>query len=230
MAINYNPNIVLDKLVLCLDAANPKSYSGSGSIWKDLSGNKNNASIIGTSTWDNTYGGQFDFGDVAQVTQYISLPHQAAQSVGNFYTLEFWMKPISSDDKFFCSMAASDIDNNYFLLAQQSLNLKRFGATGSISYSNNEILQFCVVKNQLNENGLLYKNGGEPVSSDRITSINGVADNGWILNQEQDSVGNAFDSGQNYRGSFMVVRLYNKALSQSEIKQNFNALRGRYSL
>lgn len=30
MAVNYAPRIVTDGLVLCLDAANPKSYPGTG--------------------------------------------------------------------------------------------------------------------------------------------------------------------------------------------------------
>ena len=36
--------IVTDGLVLHLDAANPKSYIGSGTTWNDISGNRNNGS------------------------------------------------------------------------------------------------------------------------------------------------------------------------------------------
>ena len=39
MAVNYNPRVDTDNLVLAFDAANVKSYPGSGSTWKDLSGN-----------------------------------------------------------------------------------------------------------------------------------------------------------------------------------------------
>ena len=38
MGTNYNPQIVTSGLVLALDAANPKSYPGSGTAWNDLSG------------------------------------------------------------------------------------------------------------------------------------------------------------------------------------------------
>ena len=38
MATDYNPSIVTDGLVLCLDAANTKSYPGSGTTWTDISG------------------------------------------------------------------------------------------------------------------------------------------------------------------------------------------------
>jgi hypothetical protein len=39
MGIAYNPRTITDGLVLCLDAANSKSYPGSGTTWTDLSGN-----------------------------------------------------------------------------------------------------------------------------------------------------------------------------------------------
>ena len=39
------PHIVTDGLVLSLDAANTKSYPGSGTTWYDLSGNANHGRI-----------------------------------------------------------------------------------------------------------------------------------------------------------------------------------------
>jgi hypothetical protein len=228
MATNYNPRIVTDGLVLALDAGNPKSYPGSGTTWTDLSGNGYDATISGTNVWDSTNGGQFDFGNVAQTTQYITLPHQAAQSTGSDYTMEFWMKPVASGTHYFCSMSSGATDN-LFILQQNSSSLQRWNGTGSVSYSNNEYLQFCVVRNGSNT-GTIYKNGGNATSATNITLINGVANGGWILNQEQDSVGGGFSSSQNYRGAFMIVKLYNKALTASEIQQNFNATRSRFGI
>ena len=39
MAVGYNPRIITDKLVFCVDVANTKSYPGSGTSLYDLSGN-----------------------------------------------------------------------------------------------------------------------------------------------------------------------------------------------
>ena len=39
MGLSHSPKIVTDNLVLALDAGNTKSYPGSGTTWKDLSGN-----------------------------------------------------------------------------------------------------------------------------------------------------------------------------------------------
>ena len=45
MAIAYNSKIATDGLLLCLDAANIKSYPGTGNTWFDISGNGRNANI-----------------------------------------------------------------------------------------------------------------------------------------------------------------------------------------
>jgi len=62
MGTFYNSNISTDGLVLCLDAANPRSYPGSGSTWYDLSGNGNHADLatgsMGLENWSN---GTFNF-------------------------------------------------------------------------------------------------------------------------------------------------------------------------
>ena len=46
MAINAGPKIVEDGLILCLDAANKKSYPRTGTVWTDLTANKNNAILV----------------------------------------------------------------------------------------------------------------------------------------------------------------------------------------
>ena len=42
MGTSYNPRIVTDGLVLCLDAAIKRSYPGAGTTWTDLSKQENN--------------------------------------------------------------------------------------------------------------------------------------------------------------------------------------------
>ena len=41
MSLSHSPLIVRDGLVLCLDAANPRSYPKSGTTWSDLKGSNN---------------------------------------------------------------------------------------------------------------------------------------------------------------------------------------------
>jgi len=230
MSAYGGPNIVEDGLVLCLDAANKKSYSGSGTVWRDLSGFNRDATIVGTSTWNSRFGGRFDFGDIAQTNQYIVLPHQVLQSLQDAYTMEFWLSPAETftTPKYFCS-AATSANNNYYIVEISSNTIRRYTGSTSFSYIPNQVMQFCMVRNGSNT-GFIYKDGIEKKVSTEITTVNQVENGGWILNQEQDSVGGGFDPAQNYRGSFMALRVYNKALNDVEILNNYNALKGRFQL
>lgn len=57
MATNGGPNIIQNGLVFALDAANKKSYPGSGTTWKDLSGNGNDGTLTNGPTFDSGNGG-----------------------------------------------------------------------------------------------------------------------------------------------------------------------------
>ena len=64
MAFNYSPKISTDGLVLCLDAANTKSYSGSGTVWSDLSRGGNNGTLTNGPTFNSGNGGSIVFDGV----------------------------------------------------------------------------------------------------------------------------------------------------------------------
>ena len=55
MALSHSPSIITQNLVLCLDAANIKSYSGIGTAWGDLSGNGKNGTLFNSPTYNNGY-------------------------------------------------------------------------------------------------------------------------------------------------------------------------------
>jgi hypothetical protein len=51
MGTSYSPRTVTNGLVWCLDAANAKSYPGSGTLWYDISGNANNATLTNAAMY-----------------------------------------------------------------------------------------------------------------------------------------------------------------------------------
>jgi hypothetical protein len=55
MGIFYNTSIARDGLVLHLDAANKKSYPGTGTTWKDLSGNGNHFTLFNSPVFTDKY-------------------------------------------------------------------------------------------------------------------------------------------------------------------------------
>ena len=61
MAVTYNiKKMVTDGLVLCLDAANTKSYPGSGTTWSDLI-ESNNGTLVNGPTYSSADGGSIVF-------------------------------------------------------------------------------------------------------------------------------------------------------------------------
>ena len=89
MGVNYNPAIVTNGLVLALDAANPKSYSGSGITWTDVSGNRIDANKTGAEsptypTWNST--GYFSFNGGVQ-----SMYFNGVGPISNNFTISAWV-------------------------------------------------------------------------------------------------------------------------------------------
>ncbi len=60
MGLIHSPSIVTDGLVLCLDAANSRSYPGTGATWTDLKGG-NNGTLENGPTFDAANGGSIVF-------------------------------------------------------------------------------------------------------------------------------------------------------------------------
>ena len=61
MGFSRGPKIVTNGLVLTLDAGSKKSYSGSGTTWKDLSGNGNTGTLVNGPTFNSANGGSIVF-------------------------------------------------------------------------------------------------------------------------------------------------------------------------
>lgn len=64
MATSYSPLTVTSGLVMYLDAANPKSYPGSGTAWTDISRNNNNATLTNGPTFNSANSGNIVFDGV----------------------------------------------------------------------------------------------------------------------------------------------------------------------
>jgi hypothetical protein len=94
MAYSDGPKIVTNGLVLAVDAADRNSYPGGGAIWRDLSGNNNNCTLVNSSTYSSAKGGGSI--DLDGVDDYISVPKTLNGFTYNIHydlnwTLEFWM-------------------------------------------------------------------------------------------------------------------------------------------
>ena len=228
MGLIHSPSIVTDGLVLCLDAANNRSYPKSGTTWSDLAGS-NNGTLTNGPTFDAGNGGSivFDGSDDYVQTQNVTL------SSSNF-TLSCWIKFDSLPSLgtvFSSSHYYATGYNGNFLLRINSGNSVTFATydgksneqyiTTLYSISINKWYNFAV--NGDGTNSSIY------VDTDKISSfaqnkvLTDLSNGGLIIGDDISWNNQPLD------GKISNVSIYNRALTADEIRQNYEATVGRYS-
>ena len=234
MGIAYNPKVITDGLVLALDAGNTKSYPGSGTTWTDLSGNGNNGTLENDVGFDSDYGGSLTF-----------------DGSNDYVSKSSWTNPPTNIFSIGCWVRFSDNVNDRYVL---SFGRDTGGATGGIAlfaYGFNVVsdalifecgsavgrvssgivptlnIWYYLTATADGTNTKFYLNGDL-----KNTSSQGSA---AIASTPTLSIGSYVNSGGTpmtyfHSGNIAQVSIYNRALTASEIQQNFNALRSRYGI
>ena len=213
MAISYNTSIVTNGLVLYVDAANKKSYPGSGTTWTDLSGNGNNITLGSSVSFVNSFAGVLNFPQNADgygrntsmnlsSSNYTVMSFVRKNSVGNsgrtITAYNNWL--LGHHDTTYGDYFAEGWVNDV-ASPPSDTTWRLFTGTGNISLDSYSLY----INDQL-----------------IVTNGNGSAGpNGWNLN-------NQFNQYSDCQISNLIC--YNRVLTAAEVLQNFNALRGRYSL
>jgi hypothetical protein len=237
MALHHFPKITTDGLVLCLDAGNPLSYPGSGTVWSDLSGNGNNGMLVNGVGYNSNNGGSLVFdgsNGYGSASGYSSLNNPYA-------THEVFIKlnnPFNSVLNFILARASNSIGT--FTLRKNSNNLLDF----VMRVSDNNLAYTTTFNQPINTNWMHLVATYDGV----ILSLyfNGLLDNTSSLASGPLNTGTLYIPGNGYGitiavnnnlfgGTFLncnigVVRIYNRALSANEVLQNYKALKGRYGL
>jgi hypothetical protein len=223
MTIGYGPSIVTSGLVLALDAADRNSYPGSGTTWTDLSGSGNTGTLVnGVGYNSSANGGSLVFDGV---DDYVSIPDALSSiSSSNSHTFSFWFNANNlSTDKIPFS---SGLAGNYYIQLTSSVFYVQIGSsyrTYSLSTSTNTWYNVCFVKNGINNAGDLYINSS--LKSSYTGSITSTPSGLSSL-----FLGKYYSVGYVFPGNIAQVSIYNRALTATEIQQNFNATRSRFGI
>ena len=226
MGLAHSPRIVTDGLVLALDAGNTKSYPGSGTTWNDLIGN-NTGTLTNGPTFSSDNGGFIVFDGT---NDYVTIPNNTSLDTQT-PTVEVWIK-------------TDEMGNNIygFWFEKGSLNTQYslFHSNGSIWWrhilgGSQNTLQTTMSTYMDTSNW--YQVVGTYTSGDRRLYINGVQVNsdtasGTVATNSSGMTIGAYNSGSPsffYNGNYAICRVYNKALTAAEVKQNYNATKGRYA-
>ena len=82
MGTSYNPTIVTDGLTLCIDAANSRSYLGTGTTWTDLKGGQNGVlTNMDDSNFNTDNGGCLSFDGADEYAEFPSFTATAEATV-----------------------------------------------------------------------------------------------------------------------------------------------------
>ena len=223
MSASSGPDIITSGLILSLDAANRKSYPGTGTTWFDRSGNGNHGTLTNGPTFSSANGGSIVFDGT---NDWANFPSNSNYNVG------------TRDFSIFCWIKSNN-KNNY----QTILSLDNAAnGNGIILYTNvtNGVLRTWVgnvaqngsidiTNNTWNYIGIVKISGSVTHYINSVSNVTFVSSNSVVSNQNL-RLGSYDGAGYMYNGNISQVSIYNKALSQSEIKQNFNATKSRFGL
>lgn len=236
MSIAYNPKIVTDRLSMYLDVTNTKSYPGSGTSWYDLGPNKLTFNSFGTQTPFETMSGVKSF--AFNNSGYWECSTNASTvDFGGDCTLLMWLLSEDITVRKTVFEKAGTIYQSY----EQEIAVTWETAENFSWYSRYNLYDFggtsAVNLNTWNLIAIKMSTGKTATARTGFYSINGDS---WISGYTSRSstaltaagalrIGNGY-AGTVENGNIASILCYNKMLSDDEIKQNFNATRGRYGI
>jgi hypothetical protein len=216
---------VTNGLVFCVDASNPQSILSGQTTWSDLSGSGNNGTLTNGPTYVSSGVSssiQFD-----GVDDYVSI-NTPIISLTNNWTYSGWfnMSQMVTGSSFYSQYVASVGNGRIILRLGDDLNsASRFSVfLGSgPTYSNQFLYSNILAGPNLNYNYVVVRSG------DTYTQyINGVLDTvhtpgitAQIL-QTTPRIGNSNSISDFFKGKIFLTQIYNRALSTSEVIQNYD--------
>jgi hypothetical protein len=229
-AFFVGPRFIREGLVVHLDTANPKSYSGSGSVVSDISveGLKRDATFTGTHTI--TQEGIYFDGLTGRGTFGQPSVTYASAGILQEWTIGLFIK--------------TDNDSGW-LISPASI-----GADHAMIYSigNNGVITFFVSQTTDTGNRMYSSTAGTVPPNNKWTyvvfTLKGIELKIYINGVLNRSITNdlpianwtgtwhianrAFNFGQYFRGTLQNIHVYNRELTPEQILQNFTSLKGRY--
>jgi hypothetical protein len=247
MSIYGGPDIVTDGLVLHLDAANTKSYPGSGSTWFDLSYSIGNINTVSRNNdWsfvnDPQTGQKCIYNTTNRTSDAgINIPTNTGFNK-NAGTIEIWLKPtdntgaaglfVNGDGVTYTNVNGwfwfGGWQNNSTIYFRQTSTASDLTYSGSTHYNLNQWMCLGVRWNIIGANSRInmFKN------TNILSSYTGTATQSANVNITVGQLFNGHVRADNaqFKGYCSIYRIYNRYLENNELVQNYNALKGRFAL
>ena len=240
MSGNVAPRIVTDNLILYIDAGNENSYVSGGTSCIDLSKMGNNSSLINGPTFNSANGGSIVFDGINEYINCNNLTKELFKN--NEYCVDVWMK-----------MGGVDRGDIFNIKEFISLPFNIRHDIGAYIQTNNRVQVWTRIDTILNPiansvgsitrgtpfcftltvdkfgrisiyfNGLL-DNNTTVLTSSLLNIIDNVGSDFWIFSNRSTPTTPNFA----LNGNLYSFKLYNRALSNQEVLQNYNATKIKY--
>jgi hypothetical protein len=216
-------DIVTNGLVLYLDAGNPSSYPGSGTNWTNINGSSFNGTLTNGPTYNSSNLGNIVFDGS---NDFVSVVGSTSITTA---TLLIWVYRNGNQPNYagmFYSRGSSANGINFFSTTN-NLSYTWNGAPNTYNFSSGLVVpnlqwSMCAVSISAT-NAVLYVGS----SNGLLSATNNVSNSPTIINGLRIASDNFWSP---FKGSVSNAMFYNRALSQTEIKQNFDAMKGRYGI
>ena len=231
MSVSGPGRVIDNGLVLYLDASNDKSIVSGSNTWFDVSRNGNNGTLTNGPTFNSSNGGSIVFDGT---NDYVSIPNSSIINPSAAITVTLWYNssnlPVSPFYTY-CLMGSQEASNPFSGIDIRGASASTINfaiAINSVSRTvdlgNITINQWIFVCATYNGSALIGYRNGVQVQSVAVTgAINNSTKNLWIGN-------NISFSPRFYTGKIAATQIYNRALSPSEILQNYNLEKKRFGL
>jgi hypothetical protein len=225
MAGRIAPKVVLDGILMYLDAGNTKSYVSGSTIWNDISQRGLVGTLTNNPTFSNAKIGSIIFDGV---DDFVNIPiSPIVNNSYNNWTIDVWMKPGNQISRFITPNSNGFDQCLEYDNTNQRVNVRiteiaevnnrtRGGTIGSVPIGAWSMVTVSI--NNLNikiyVNGVLTNTYNETIS---IADWSGT----WRLGQR-------FNNTFWYLGAIASVKTYSRELSSTEVLQNYNTTKTRF--
>lgn len=240
MAYRDGTRIITDGLVLSLDASDANSYTSGSSVWYDLSGNNYTGSLVNVPSFNKSNLGNMIFDGV---NDYVNLGKPTLlNNLTSSFTINAWIKIVTppSPGQFYTIYEKGIVTSN----EQTFFRVYNPGMSSSLqfgSYTTSPVDTQVIVVYDLT--GSLYNSGDWNFVTARFNGSSWVLYVNGALAAQTNSAATPYTSTSDcsigggyifnkferfFNGTIGAVQIYNRALSDYEVLQNYQAQKGRY--
>jgi hypothetical protein len=230
-SLSASEKVIPDGLILHLDASDSKSYSGTGLIWKDLSGQGNDGKLINAPIFNKEGVKSF------KVTSGSKIDINAENLKIDAGTWSIWFKTANENDNFseIMTLATQNeslsngghiyIGNSHAYFAAKNSGNNFITKNNDFGMVANDSWHNLVLTYKKNDRCIGYLDGKEAFSAN-------LPNWQWTSSKVMRICGrwSKWSQADEFSGNVAQVNIYNRTLTSTEVLKNFETFKKRFNL